>query len=223
MKKVRVLVTDDHRMIRDGLKAMLEMHNGTFTFIIDEASSGEIAVEKIKKNSYDVILLDYQLPGMDGADTAQIIMQKKPGMKILALSNYNEYKYIEKMITHGKVKGYILKNIGQDELVKAIETILSGKNYYSNEIALSLLNREKSTSVNTKATSDYALKQMLSKRELEVLRLIADENTNETIADKLSISKRTVETHRQNIMLKLNVNNTVGLIKAALQIFTRAA
>jgi DNA-binding NarL/FixJ family response regulator len=223
MKKIKILITDDHKLIRDGLKVMLELFNGKYIFSIDEASSGEAAIEKVKNKAYDIVLMDFQLPGMTGAEAARIIMQKKPGTKILALSNYSEYSYIDKMITTGKVKGYILKNISQDELLRAIETVLADRRYYSNEIALSLLSHEKSETEGLGATSETAIRQLLSKRELEILRLIADENTNEAIAEKLSISKRTVDTHRQNIMVKLNVRNAVGLIKAALQMFSQTA
>lgn len=222
MKKIKILITDDHKLIRDGLKVMLELFNGKYIFSIDEASSGEAAIEKVKNKAYDIVMMDFQLPGMTGAEAARIIMQKKPGTKILALSNYSEYSYIDKMITTGKVKGYILKNISQDELLRAIETILADRRYYSNEIALSLLSHDK-TEAEGGVTSEAAIRQLLSKRELEILRLIADENTNEAIAEKLSISKRTVDTHRQNIMVKLNVRNAVGLIKAALQMFSQTA
>ncbi|HTA83086.1 MAG TPA: response regulator transcription factor [Bacteroidia bacterium] len=223
MKKIKILITDDHKLIRDGLRVMLETYNGKYIFSIDEASSGEAAVEKVKNKSYDVVLLDYQLPFMTGAEAARVIMQKKPGTKILALSNYSEYAYIDKMINDGKVKGYILKNITQDELIRAIETILSDRRYYSNEVALNLLSHDKSLSDTSDIKSLHAIRQILSEREIEILRFIADENTNETIADKLSISKRTVETHRHNIMVKLNVHNAVGLIKTALQMFSKTA
>ncbi len=219
MKKIKILLTDDHKMIRDGLKVMLEMYNGKYTFVMDEASSGEAAVDKIRKNDYDIVLLDYQLPGMNGAETARVVMQIKPGTKILALSNYNECAYIDKMMKGHKAKGYILKNIGQEELIKAIETVLSNKIYYSNEISLTLMNRGKLDSGIKSENGSY---ELLTKREIEVLRLIAEENTNETIANTLSISKRTVDSHRQHIMFKLGVRNSVGLVKAALNIFSHS-
>ena len=220
MRRVRILLTDDHKMIRDGLKVMLETYNGKYTFVIDEASSGEAAVEKVMKNGYDVVLLDYQLPGMDGAETARVIMKMKSEIKILALSNYNEHAYIDKMMKRGKVKGYILKNIDRDELVKAIETVLSNKIYYSNEIWLSVFNRQKSVVIDDVTQRETTRYKLLSKREKEVLRLISEENTNDTIAKTLAISTRTVEKHRENIIYKLHVHNAVGLVKAALIIFS---
>lgn len=219
MKKIKILIVDDHKMIRDGLKVMLEMHNDKYSFAIEEAESGEEAIEKVKKRGYDIILLDFQLPGIDGAETAKAIMLKRPESKILALSNYNEYVYIDKMINTGGVKGYILKNVGPHELIKSIETILGDKTYYSNEVAQSLLNFSKGAINYARLKGDKAIQGALSKREVEILKLIAEENTNEQIANKLFISKRTVDKHRQNIMFKLNVRNTAGLVKAAVQLF----
>jgi DNA-binding NarL/FixJ family response regulator len=123
------------------------------------------------------------------------------------------------MMKGHKAKGYILKNIGQEELIKAIETVLSNKIYYSNEISLTLMNRGKLDSGIKSENGSY---ELLTKREIEVLRLIAEENTNETIANTLSISKRTVDSHRQHIMFKLGVRNSVGLVKAALNIFSHS-
>lgn len=223
MKKISALIIDDHKMIRDGLRVMLEMHGGKYSFVIDEAESGEEGVEKAKKRSYDIILMDYQMSGMNGAEAAKIIIQKKPDSKIMALSNYSEYVYIDKMIHYGGVKGYILKNIGPDELIKSIETVLANKNYYSNEIALNLLKRHKPSAVGKPNKIRKILLEQLSLREVEILKLIAEENITEQIAKKLEISKRTVDTHRQNMMLKLNVRNTVGLIKAALQLTSQMA
>jgi DNA-binding NarL/FixJ family response regulator len=221
IKKIKILIIDDHKMIRDGLRVMLEMQKKKYTFVIDEAENGEEGVEKAIRNSYDIILTDYQLTDMDGAKSAQIIMQKKPESKILALSNYNEYAYIDKMINTAKVKGYILKNIEPEELIRAIETVLGNKSYYSNDIALNLLSVGRTTSNYSQTKNAQKIKdENLSKREIEILKLIADEYTNEEIANKLSLSKRTVDTHRQNIMVKLNVRNAIGLTKAALELLS---
>lgn len=222
MKSIKVLIIDDHKMIRDGLRVMLEMHKSRHSFIIDEAESGEEGTEKASKNAYDIILLDYQMGGMDGADTAKIIMMRKPNAKILALSNYNEYAYIDKMINEGGVKGYILKNIGPDELIKSIETVLSDKNYFSHEIAFSLLKNQKHPVKSKPVKTMHPKYAALSQREMDILRLIAEENSNDEIANKLDISRRTVDKHRQNIMLKLNVSNMVALIKVALQFTTQS-
>ncbi len=222
-KKIKVLIVDDHKMIRDGLRVMLEMQQDKYFFSIDEASSGEEGVEMAKQKVYDIILMDYQLTGISGAEAARAIMEYNPKSKILTLSNYNEYVYINKMINEAKVQGYILKNVGPEELIRAIESIIGNKHYYSNEIALNLLSSGESDANYTRLKNKEAVEVLLSKREKQILKLIGDEYTNEEIAEKLSIGKRTVETHRQNIMLKLNVKNSVGLIKVAFEVLAQKA
>jgi len=161
------------------------------------------------KKSYDVILMDYQMPDMSGAQTSENILQYQPKAKILALSNYDELPYVERMIASG-AKGYVLKNIEPSQLLNAIRTILENKTFYSNEVASKLLDAANKDSVN-----NILEKHALTKRELEVLQMIAMEMTNEEIAEKLFVGKRTVDTHRQNLLNKLHARNTVGLIKAA--------
>src|SRR5690349_12208549 len=119
MKRLRILIIDDHRLVRDGIKTMLETQSANYDFDISEAESGEDAVAIIKNREFDIILVDYQLPGMNGAQTVEQILFYKPKSKILALSNYDEYTYITNMIKVG-VKGYVLKNISPNELIKAI-------------------------------------------------------------------------------------------------------
>ncbi|MBI2269859.1 MAG: response regulator transcription factor [Bacteroidetes bacterium] len=210
-ENVRVLIVDDHQMIRDGIRTMLESKTDTCRFIISEAESGEDAIVKVQKNDYDIILMDYQLPGINGAATVYNLLLYKPHLKILALSNYDEYSYIRKIVDSG-AKGYILKDIGPTELYTAIATILSGKPYYSNDVALKLIHHK---------TADAKLRYRgvsLSKREIQVLKGIANEKSNEEIAKKLNIAKRTVDSHRQNLINKLGVKNTVGLVKLALEL-----
>jgi len=223
INKIRVLIIDDHKMIRDGLRVMLEMQQDKYLFSIDEAASGEEGVEMAKQKAYDIILMDYQLTGMSGAEAAQAIMERKPNSKILALSNYNEYVYINKMVNEAKVHGYILKNVGPEELIRAIESIIGNKHYYSNEVALNLLSNGVRDPNYTRLRNKEAVEVLLSKREKQILKLIGDEYTNEEIAEKLSIGKRTVETHRQNIMFKLNVKNSVGLVKVAFEVLAQKA
>jgi DNA-binding NarL/FixJ family response regulator len=214
MKTLKILLVDDHKMIRDGIKSMLESQENKYKFIIDEAEDGEEGLAKSKANPH-IIIMDYQLPKMSGAETAALILGSNPKAKILALSNYNEYMYIDKMIKTG-VKGFILKNIGPEELLKAIETILNGSIYYSSDVAVKMMSFDNNSAQSKKTPKDNKLEEILSQRELEVLKCIGEEYTSEEIAKKLSISKRTVDSHRQNIMNKLNVKNIAGLVKYAL-------
>jgi len=122
-KNVRILIVDDHKMVREGIRSMLEFQESKFKFFINEARDGEEGVEIAGQNSYDIIIMDYQLPGMDGADAARMILEKNPEAKILALSNYNEYMYIDRMIKTG-VKGFVLKNVTPEELIKQLKQYL---------------------------------------------------------------------------------------------------
>lgn len=208
-KVIRLLIIDDHQMVRDGIKVMLESRADLVQFDIDEAENGEIGVQKVLKRNFDIVLLDYQLPGMSGTEILQKIRLYKNDVKVLALSNYDELSYVNSMINEG-VNGYILKNIEPSQLVHAIESVLSGSSYYSNEVALKLIDSAKNSDKPLQAS-----KSRLTNRELEVLKMIALEMTNDEIAKGLFISKRTVDTHRQNLLNKLHVKNTAGLIKAA--------
>lgn len=210
-KLIEVLIVDDHRMVRDGIRSMLELKFDKYKFSITESDSGEDALIKVAENDYDIILMDYQLPGINGAETVERLVNFDPDQKILGLSNYDEYTYIKKIIKSG-AKGYVLKNVNPDELVLAIETILSGRIYYANDVAVKLIHPDKSY------FNSWGLEEVvLSSREREVLTSIADELSNDEIAEKLGISKRTVDSHRQNLIRKLEVKNTVGLVKYALE------
>ena len=215
IEKVKLLIVDDHQMIRDGLRFMLELQKKKYTLIIDEAENGEDGIEKAKKMNYDLIMMDYQLPKLNGVETTISILNNKPQTKVLALSNYHEHMHIANFLKAG-ARGFALKNIGPDELVKAIDIILDGKNYYSNEVAVKLINFKHD--MLPQSPLEKMKKYGLSKREIEVLKLIALENTNDEIACKLFISRRTVDSHRQSLLNKLKVKNSMGLVKFALEL-----
>jgi DNA-binding NarL/FixJ family response regulator len=217
-KRVKILIIDDHKMVRDGIRSMLESQEKKYKFSIDEAENGSVGVTKAGKVHYDIIIMDYQLPFMNGVETTKAILANKPETKILALSNYVEYMYIDNMMISG-AKGFVLKNIGPEEFIKAIETILGGKNYYSNDVAVKLISFDHSNIPVVRLVRQKRDKfEMLSKRELEILKLIAAEYTNEEMAVCLFISKRTVDTHRQNLMKKLDAKNIVSLVKFAYEL-----
>ena len=206
---IHLLIVDDHQMVRDGIRVMLESQHQKYSFIIGEAENGEDAVKKILHQQYDIVLIDYQLPKMTGAETVEKILLYQPGTKILALSNYDEVTYVINMLNAG-AKGYILKNIEPAELLTAIKTVLTNKPYYSNEVAVKLIENEK-----TKTKTVPPDKFGLTERELLILKMIALEMSNDEIANSLSVAKRTIDSHRQHLLLKLNAKNTVGLVKAA--------
>jgi DNA-binding NarL/FixJ family response regulator len=217
-KKIKILIVDDHKMVRDGIRSMLESQEKKYKFIVDEAENGSVGVTKARKGKYDIVIMDYQLPLMNGVDSTKAILANNPAAKILALSNYDEYMYIDNMMKSG-AKGFVLKNIGPEEFINAIEVIMGGKNYYSNDVAVKLISFDHSNVQVARLVRQKRDKsEMLSKRELEILKLIAAEYTNEEMATRLFISKRTVDTHRQNLMKKLNVKNTAGLVKYAYEL-----
>lgn len=208
-KVVDILIVDDHKVLRQGLKKMLSSLKKYLNIQIAEADSGAQAILKINQKDFDLIIMDYKMPDTSGLETIRRIRRFKSRMKIIILSNYDELVFVESVREAG-AKGYLLKDIEPDELLKAINTVLAGKIYYSNEIALKLLESNEN-----QKTSNRIARAELTKRELEVLKLVAMELSTAAIAEKLFISKKTVDTHRQNLLHKLNAKNTVGLVKAA--------
>ncbi len=217
-RRVKILIVDDHNMVRQGIRYMLESNERKYKFQIEEASDGQEGVESAKRTDFDVIFMDYQLPILNGMEATSAILSAKPYSRILAISSSDEFMYIDNMMRSG-AKGFILKNIGPEEIMGAVEAIISGKNYYSNDIAVKLISFEEGKVTMTRLVKlKRELTEILSSRELEVLKLIATEHTNEEIGNRLFVSKRTVDTHRQNLMRKLGVKNTAGLVKFALDL-----
>jgi len=206
---ISLLIIDDHKMVREGLKIMLASLKNYVHFNVQEAECGEDALTKINRFNFDVAIVDYQMPGISGVETIQRILRSKPQLKILALSNYDELSYIESMMDAG-ASGFVLKNIEPAEMLKALRTILSDKIYYCNEVSIKIIE-----AAENKSAQKVQLGKILSTRETEVLQMIAMEMTNDEIGQKLFLAKRTIDTHRQNLINKLNVKNTAGLVKAA--------
>ncbi len=210
-KLINLLIVDDHKMLRQGFKDILFSIKQSLSLHIAEAASGEEAIRKINDNQYDIVFIDYQMPGISGVETIYRILRFKPLLKIIVLSSYDALAFVESMRDAG-AKGYLLKNVEGPELLKAIERVLEGKNYYSHEIAIKLLE-----SMENNETGKAHQRKILTKRETEVLQLIAMELTNDEIAQKLFVSKKTINSHRQHLLAKLDAKNTAGLVKAAIR------
>lgn len=208
-KVINILIVDDHKMLRQGFKNMLGFLKQTFSLKIQEAESGEEAIRKINRLEFDLVFMDYQMPGISGIETIRRVLRFKPLMKFLVLSTYDQLDFVESAMDAG-AKGYLLKNVEAPELLKAINVVLQDKNYYSQEIAIKLLD-----SIENNNTMQLRQRKILTNREMEVLKLIATELTNDEIAKKLFISKKTVNSHRQHLLSKLHAKNTAGLVKAA--------
>ncbi len=211
-KQISIMIVDDHQLIRDGITTRLS--SLPYINIIGQADNGKNALEKLKTIHPDIILMDIEMPIMNGFEATQKIASLYPSIKILILSTYDEKSIILKVLKEG-ASGYILKNIKIEELVQAIETVMSGEQYFSNEISLAL----------AKPSADDFLQKPLQKinnplsnRELEVLQQISLGLSNTQISKELFISAKTVNTHRTNLMKKLDVHNVAELIRTAIQL-----
>ena len=204
-EKITLALVDDHRIVIDGLISMLKGHE-TFQFAFATTDPREV-IEKLHEQPVDVLLTDVMMPGINGNMLAKIVRESFPDIKILALSMSGEGDVINEMINDADISGYVLKNIGKQELIRAIEKIASGNVYFSEDVIEEL----KRTSRRRKQNEDAHL----TDREVEIIRLIEKEYNNRQIAETLFISERTVETHRKNIFRKTNTNSVIGLVKYA--------
>ncbi len=205
---IKIIIADDHQMFIDGIKSLLKTNKNMS--IVGEANNGVQLLEVLSKTPADIILMDVNMPEMDGIEATKQVCQKYPNTKVLMLTMFNTRDYIEKLLRAG-AHGYILKNTGKEELHEAIETLIKGESYFSKEVTERImegLQKKKSTENNPMTVE-------LTEREKDVLKLIAQELTTQEIADKLYISFHTVETHRKNLISKLGVRNIAGLVKYA--------
>ncbi|MDX2001182.1 MAG: response regulator transcription factor [Chitinophagales bacterium] len=211
MKKIKILIVDDHPMIRHGIKSLLD---GDQYEVSDEASNGEEALQKLARAKFDLVIMDIKMPEMNGIEATEEIVKRYPDVRVLAISMYDEQRYIMKMLQAGAM-GYVLKNTGKQELMTAVNTVMQGESYFSQEVSSIMMSQFMTRK--PVQTENAKLDITLTKRETEIIRLIAEELTNSEIADRLGISPRTVDTHRRNLLQKLDVKNTAGLVKYAIQ------
>lgn len=205
---IRILIADDHQMFIDGLKALLKREKNIH--IVAEVSNGADALDFIKKQQPDILITDISMPGMSGVELTKLVKQHYPDVRVLVLSMYNDREIVGEILM-SEAEGYILKNTGRQELINAIQRIAGNSTYYSNEVLNIMMTRMKKQKVIEKNTA------LLTPREIEIVKLIMQEFSSEEIADKLFISKRTVDTHRKNIIQKTNTKTLVGLLKFALE------
>lgn len=210
MKKIRVLIADDHKIIRVGLRGILASESDME--VVGEAESGDEVLTLLHNLAADVILMDIDMGVSNGIDATAAVREHYPGVKVLTLTQHEEQDLVIKMLEAG-ANGYLLKNCGREELITAIHTVVKGDSYFSQSVSATLL--KALTSLNTKGHPANNPDE-LTARELEVLRLIAEEYSNPEIAQKLFISVRTVDTHRRNLLEKLHAKNTAALVKYAI-------
>jgi len=208
---IKVFVTDDHELYLEGLCLLLKKQEGIE--VVGSCLNAQDLLNKLSTLQLDILLLDVHLPDMEEEELLKKIRLIKPDLKVLYLTMMRGTRYIHKLMKYG-LQGYLLKNAGIEELKSAIQTVAGGGTYYSKEINIMDVNNDFR---NTITIDDKQVDEILSKREIEILKLICKEYSNAEIADKLFLSISTVETHRKNLISKLGVNNTVGLVKFAIK------
>ncbi len=207
---INVIIADDHQMVIDGIKSML-LHDPAYQ-IIAEANNGQTAYELITANAqnFQLLITDISMPLLTGPQLCKMIKSQYPHIQVLILSMYNNVPAVKEAVM-AEADGYILKNAGRTELLQALHRISNGGTYFSQDIVPIIYNQ-----YNKQKLQDEQLSQ-LTAREKEVLSLIVKEYTSEEIADKLCISKKTIDNHRQHLLEKTNCKSTVGLVKFAIK------
>ena len=203
--KLTLALVDDHQIVIDGLMSLLKGHD-RFRFAFATTDPREV-VAKLEQAPVDVLLTDVMMPKLPGNQLARQVRERFPNVKILALSMSGEGDLVNEMINDADISGYVLKNIGKEELIQALEKIAGGGIYFSEEVINELQRVSDRRRQNQEAH--------LTDREIEIIRLIEKEYNNKQIAEALFISERTVETHRKNIFRKTNTNSVIGLVKYA--------
>lgn len=205
---INIVLVDDHKIFREGLQSLMKEEKDLN--IAGQACNEQELMAILQETPIDLILLDVTMEGASGIDITKNIKKIFPKVKILAFSMHDEKEYVIRMLEAGAA-GYLLKNTGKDEMLTAIHAVAGGDSFFSHEISEMLLRQV------TKSPGHEHSKHPLSKREAEVLKLIAEGYSNPEIAEKLFISIRTVDTHRRNILDKLRLKNTAGLVRYAIR------
>ena len=211
MEKVRLFIAEDHTILRQGLRALLSVDPGVE--VVGEAEDGLEAIRRIESLHPDLVLLDINMPKMDGISVTKEIIKRCPNTKILALTMHREEEYVLEVFQAG-AKGYCMKSAGHGELQLAIKSVLSGKTFVSPEISDKIMEGYLENKKTVKKQTSW---DMVTQREREVLKLIGEGYRNKDISDYLCISVKTVEKHRANIMQKLDLHSASSLTAFAIQ------
>ena len=208
----RIFLVDDHTIVRDGIRALLANEPGIE--VVGEASHGQELLNLLPTTPADVVLLDMNMPVLDGLATTQRLLVEYPEVRILVLSMLSHERYIGQLLDAG-ANGYVLKSADKGEILVAIQTVAAGKQFLCSEVGLAMLRK---VLAREEVVDDPETKKasQLTRRESEILQLLAEGFTTSEMAEKLFTSKRTIETHRQNILEKTNTKNTAALIKLAM-------
>lgn len=204
---IRLVLCDDHRIITDGLQRLLQ--DVPWVECVGVADSGKDALFLLEHVTADLVIMDLNMPGLDGAETLARIKQRWPEMRVIILTMNDEVAVVRRLMDQG-AEGYLLKTCGREELLRAVETVHGGQRHFSTDITESLLSRRAETAARDERLS------ALSAREREGLAALAEGLSNKEIGERLFISPRTVDTHRTNLMKKVGVHNVAGLVRLAM-------
>jgi DNA-binding NarL/FixJ family response regulator len=212
VEKYKILIADDHTMFVDGIQSILETEADIE--VVGRCYDGQSVLTHLKDKKVDIILLDVNLPDINGIEVCKSAIGIDPSLRILAISMFNEESFVQEILNNG-AKGYILKNTGRDELLLAIRTVAKNESYFSKDVTETIMKGL----MNSRKNGNKSLSAFpkISRREKEVLKLIINESTTQEIADTLFISLKTVESHRSSLLSKLNARNTAGLVRIAIE------
>ncbi len=213
LQMIRILIADDHAMFVDGIESILTGEEDLD--VVGRCYDGPSVLKFLEKEEADILLLDVNLPGMNGIEVCKAVLEKNKNTKVIAISMFNEESYVTEILNNG-ASGYILKNTGREELIKAIKQVTEGHSYFSKDVTQTimkgLMNSRRSSGIKKNLNIPK-----ISRREKEVLELIVKEFTTQEIANQLFISLKTVESHRSNLLSKLNARNSAGLVRIAME------
>lgn len=210
MQKLKIYLVDDHKLFREGLKLLLSTQD--FVHHIYEASNGREFIESLSLVDCDVVLMDIEMPEMNGIEATREALRLHPDLKIIVLSMYGDEQCYYKMIDAG-AKGFMLKNTGIENVITAIKKVAAGENFFSEELLFSILNNMRDSNKTETESPDSEI----SEREMEILYHVCKGKSNQEIADELFISKRTVDKHRANLLSKTGCRNTAALVMYAIK------
>lgn len=212
--QIKIFIADDHQLFIEGVKALIR--DSEEVTLIGEAENGADLLEQLKTKKPDVILIDINMPVMNGIEATKKIREQYPETKIIALTMFDDTAHVSEIMKAG-ASGYLLKNTGKAELIGAITKVYNGEKYVSSDMSVKIVEQMMSGKDNSEKEAGRVRKADITKRELEIIKLVAQELTNAEIAAKLNNSPMTIITHRKNLLRKLGVKNTAGLIKYAMQ------
>jgi DNA-binding NarL/FixJ family response regulator len=208
---IKIIIADDHQIVVDGLKSILNQL--TDYKVITTASNGKELLKSLEIVEPDIVLLDIDMPVLNGIETLKEIKKHYPGIKTIILTMHEEKSLVKKMTDLG-ANGFLFKNSDIEELIIAMESVMNGIPYFSVSLRNELINNDL---IGNNESNIDSKKSLLTEREIEIIKLIVEGLSNKEIADKLFISPRTVDTHRTNLMKKLEVNNVAGLVRYAIR------